>query len=96
MDFKELNLIANYLNTKEYLIQVYGLKNAKKAQLYISKTKDIDIDLLEIFKSLSERYEIKGGGNSTTVQGGVKADELTSIMKDFTSIIIKKSKVRTS
>lgn len=94
MDFKELNLIANYLNTKEYLIQVYGLYNGKKTQLYVSKTKDIDIDLSEIFKNLTEKYEIKGGGNSNTIQGGVKTDELETIMKDFTNIIIKKLKVR--
>ncbi|MDD2446372.1 MAG: DHHA1 domain-containing protein [Tissierellia bacterium] len=94
MDFKELNLIANYLNTKEHLIQIYGLHNGKKAHLFVSCTKDLDLDLSQIFKSLSEKYEIKGGGNSTTVQGGVKADELSSIMKDFANCIIKKLKVR--
>ncbi len=89
MDFKELCFIANYLNTKDNLIQIYGLNNKNKGQLYISRSENLDIDLLKIFKGISEKYEIKGGGNSSTVQGGCKLSDLPNIMKDFLNTLTR-------
>ncbi|WFA09526.1 DHHA1 domain-containing protein [Tissierella sp. Yu-01] len=96
MDFKELGFIANYLNAKGNLIQIYGLHNDKKGQLYISSSKNLDLDLLKIFKTLSDKYGIKGGGSPNTVQGGCKINDLPVIMKDFAEYISKEIKVRKS
>ena len=96
MDYKELGLIANYLNAKDKLIQIYGIQNAEKGQFYISRSKDLDIDLQEIYKEISSKFEIKGGGNSNTVQGGSNIEDLIPIMKEFGNKLYEKTKVRKS
>lgn len=92
MDFKELGFIANYLSLNSSLIQIYGLKNEEKGQLYISRTKDIDINLQEIYREVASKFKIKGGGNSNTVQGGCDLKDLKPIMDLFLENIKKQNK----
>lgn len=92
MNFRELKSISNYINSKENTIQIYGLYNNDKAQLYVSRAEDLDVNLSEIFKDLSKEYQIKGGGNKSSVQGQVKPDELPGILKDFYEKVITKIK----
>lgn len=96
IDFKELSFIAGYLNTFDKIIQIYGLVNGEKGQFYVSKTKDIDINLQAIHKKIASQFEIKGGGNTNTVQGGSSLKDLNPIMEEFAKEIIKELKVRIS
>ena len=96
MDFKELGSIANYLNNKDRLIQIYGLHNDEKGQFYISRTKDLELDLQEIHKKISSKFGFKGGGNPNTVQGGSKLEDLKPIMSEFLEYIKKEIKVSKS
>lgn len=96
MDFKELGFIANYLNNKDNLIQIYGLQNDEKGQFYISRTKDLKLDLQEIHKKISSKFGVKGGGNPNTVQGGSKLEDLKPIMNEFLEYIKKEIKVNKS
>lgn len=94
MDFKELGFIANYLGDSDKLIQIYGISNEDKSQFYISRTKDLDVNLQEIYKDISSTFQIKGGGNPNTVQGGSNKDDLIPIMEKFAEKIRKELKVR--
>ena len=96
MDFKELSFIANYLQANDKLIQIYGLKGNDKSQFYVSSSKDMNINLQEIFKKISSQYDIKGGGNPNTVQGSSMTSNLKNIMENFTNYIVKEIKVRKS
>lgn len=88
MDFKELGLIAgNLSNNKEKLVQIYGLQNEDKYQFYVSRSKDMNLELQEIYKKVSEEYKIKGGGNSHTVQGGATKENLELILNQFLNLI---------
>ncbi|TJX14749.1 metal-dependent hydrolase [Tissierella creatinini] len=94
LDFKELSYIAGYLNSLENIIQIHGIYNGDKGQLYISTTKDIDINLQTIYKNISDNHSIKGGGNPHTVQGGTEADELSTIMALFLEEITKELRAK--
>lgn len=95
MDYKELGLIASQLNdSKEKLIQVYGIQNADIAQFYISLTKDIDINLKDIYQIISTKFDIKGGGNTNLIQGKCKTEDINSIMVMFIEQIVKENKTR--
>lgn len=96
MDFKELSYIANYLNNNEKLVQIYGLKDNEKAQFYISRSKDLNINLQDMFKKISSQYHLKGGGNPNTVQGSTQTQELKLVLDSFAKYIIKEIKVRSS
>ncbi len=94
IDFKELTYIAGYLNSMEKIIQVHGLYNGDKAQFYVSRTKDINVDLNVIFKRIASQFEIKGGGSPAIVQGGASKADLENIAEKFTEEILKEIKVR--
>lgn len=95
MDFKELGLTASHLNdSREKLVQVYGLQNEDIAQFYISSTKDIDINLKEMFQLISSKFDVKGGGNTNLIQGKSKTEDLNSIMSIFIEEIAKRIKIR--
>lgn len=93
MDFKELSYTAGYLNSLEKIIQIHGIFNEDKGQFYVSITRDIDINLQEIFKSIASKFSIKGGGSPHTIQGGTEASDLGEIMEEFLNEIEKELKV---
>jgi len=96
MELKEISYIANYLNENEKLIQIYGIKGDERAQFYISRSKDLNINLQDIFKKTSSQFSIKGGGNPNTVQGSISNEQLKSLLDNFAKYIIKEIKVRNS
>lgn len=96
-NFMEISFISSYLNNNnENLIQIYGLKNEDKGQFFVSKTKDVDISLMDIYKEIASKISIKGGGNPNTIQGGVDLNQLDKMMELFYGAILKELKVRKS
>lgn len=84
MDMKEINLIASNLNrSQENLIQIYSVKNAEIGQFLICKSKDLDINLKEIFDKVSEKIIIKGGGSQQMIQGVSSIAIIENVMNTF-------------
>lgn len=82
--FKEISFLSAFLNNNnEKLVQIYGLVNDANAQFHVSKTKDLNMDLQSIYKFVSSNFDIKGGGNPGTVQGGAALIDLEHIMNLF-------------
>lgn len=82
-DLNEINYIANYLSKNNNLVQIYGLKDKDVGQFLINISKNLDINLKDILKSLSNKFDIKGGGSKNNIQGKVSLDELEEIMTRF-------------
>ncbi len=84
LDFKDISYISTYLNNKhEKLIQIYALYNNSEGQFFVSRSKDLNINLKEILAEIAKNYEIKGGGSPNTVQGGCNSEDLKSIIEIF-------------
>lgn len=83
IDLKELNGISSYLNNISNSVQIYGSKYEDKGQFLISIPKNININLKDIFKEISEEFEIKGGGSPQTVQGGCSLEDLDKLLNRF-------------
>lgn len=94
MDFRELSYIAGYLSSLNNIIQIHGLYDDEKGQIYVSITRDIDLNLQNIFKRVSDKYPIKGGGSPHTVQASTNAQDLGQILEGFLEEIIKELKVK--
>ncbi|TCU71700.1 alanyl-tRNA synthetase [Tissierella praeacuta] len=91
-DLKTINKISVHLNNIEKSIQIYGSKYENKGQFLISMSKDLNINLKDIFKEVSEEFEIKGGGSPQTIQGGCSLDDLDSLLNIFFENIKNKIK----
>lgn len=91
-DLKTINKISVHLNNIEKSIQIYGSKYENKGQFLISVSKDLNINLKDIFKEVSEEFEIKGGGSPQTIQGGCSLDDLDSLLNIFFENIKNKIK----
>lgn len=84
MDLKELNIISSNLNrSNENLIQIYSIKNKEIGQFLICRSKDLDINLKEIFEKVSNKLIIKGGGNQQTIQGASSLAILENVISMF-------------
>ena len=95
--FLEISFISSYLNNNnENLVQIYGLRNQDKGQFYITKTKDVNINLMDIYKDIASKKNIKGGGNPNTIQGGLELETIENTMKTFYEAIVDELKVRKS
>lgn len=88
--FKEISFLSAFLNNNnERLVQIYGLNNESNGQFHVSKTKDMEIDLQTIYKFVATKFNVKGGGNPGTIQGGANQKDLKSIMDLFYKEITK-------
>ena len=90
MNFKDISYISTYLNNNnEKLVQIYGLDNDAGGQFFVSRSGDLNIDLKEILKEISNEYQIKGGGSTNTIQGGCTSEDLDLIIEMFYSKLSK-------
>ncbi len=80
VDLKEINGISSYLNNISNSVQIYGSKYEDKGQFLISISKNLNINLKDIFKEISEEFDIKGGGSPQTVQGGCSLEDLEKLL----------------
>ena len=87
-DFKALSHLGSHIsNNYERVVQIYGISNDGLGQFIISKSKDISIDLGNVYKQLAGEFKLKGGGNTNTVQGSVPTVNLDSLLQRAREII---------
>lgn len=87
-DFKALSHLGSHIsNNYERVVQIYGISNDGLGQFIISKSKDINIDLGNVYKQLAGEFKLKGGGNTNTVQGSVPTVNLDSLLQRAREII---------
>lgn len=87
IDLTEINQIAQYLNKKNKLIQIYGINNKNNSQFLISRSNDLDIDLKDVFNIVNNELDLEGGGNYKMVQGEVNFNKLEIATNKFIEII---------
>ncbi|WP_077368014.1 alanyl-tRNA editing protein [Anaerosalibacter sp. Marseille-P3206] len=81
IDFRELGIIASNFREVNDVICLLGIKANNKGQFLICRSKNININMMDIFKRISNS-DIKGGGNSERVQGGCDFDEVESLLNN--------------
>ena len=87
-DFKALSQLGSHIsNNYEMVVQIYGISNDGLGQFVISRSKDINLDLGNVYKQLSSEFKLKGGGNPNTVQGSVPTDNLDKLLQRSMEII---------
>ncbi|MCR3955424.1 MAG: DHHA1 domain-containing protein, partial [Gudongella sp.] len=87
-DFKALSQLGSHIsNNYEMVVQIYGISNDGLGQFIISRSKDISLDLGNLYKQLSLEFKLKGGGNPNTVQGSVPTDNLDKLLQRSREII---------
>ncbi|WP_409228237.1 alanyl-tRNA editing protein [Gudongella sp. SC589] len=87
-DFKALSQLGSHIsNNYERVVQIYGISNNGLGQFIISKSKDINLDLGNVYKQLSTEFKLKGGGNPNTVQGSVPTANLNLLLQRSMDII---------
>lgn len=81
--FKDIGLLNSYIcNNNSNLVTIFTLTSDKGNQFIISKSRDLEIDLLKLYKDLSSKISVKGGGNNNTIQGNVPPENLSELI-DF-------------
>ena len=88
IEFNELNHIVSYLNSIENIVTAFGIDGTKTSQFIISRSNNLNMDMKNIFKELSKKMDLKGGGSSQTVQGGCPKEQLDSVLKNFFEEIV--------
>lgn len=83
VDKKELNLIASYLNKEDDLIQIYKIEEENHGSFLISRSYNLDINLKEIFDSISQKIIVKGGGNEEKIQGTTSLTIIDRVVEMF-------------
>lgn len=82
-ELKEINAMAIYLNNTYDLVQIYGSTHENIGQFLVSITEDCNINLKNIFKEVSEEFDIKGGGSPTIIQGKCAIEDLEELLDLF-------------
>ena len=90
VDLKNIIALSSYLNKRDDFIQIYGSSNEDKSSFLVSISKNININLKDIFKEISAKYPIRGGGSTDTIQGGSSIDNLENILNEFITKIKEK------
>lgn len=79
--FKDIGLLNSYIcNNNSNLVTIFTLTSDKGNQFIISKSRDLEIDLLKLYKDLSSKISVKGGGNNNTIQGNVPPENLSELI----------------
>lgn len=89
LDFKEVSKMSNIIsNDYEDIIQLYGIKDNNNAQFILNKSKNVRLDLQELYNNASSVFKIKGGGNTNTVQGSLLEKDLVEVLSFIKALII--------
>ena len=88
LEFNEINNIASYLMGLNKNVILFGIYNKEYSQFLIGKSSEIDINMKNIFKNISENLDIKGGGSNKVVQGKCEKNNLDLVLKSFYENII--------
>lgn len=87
MDLKEISTLASHLNSSKGVVQIFGTELKDMGQFIVSRSKDVDVDLKDIFELISKEYDIKGGGSPLRVQGSCPIGNLKKILNRFSEKI---------
>lgn len=83
---KELKQIAQSITEDANFILVLVGESDGKVNLLVQKSKEVNISCKEIYKSISDKYGLRGGGNDIACQGGgkieISAEELIYLIRD--------------
>lgn len=90
ISFKDMNYLSNTISSEGKVVQIYYLPNTSTAQILVTVSEDLNVDLREVLNQLKKQYEFRGGGNQNTVQGTVIVENLESVINAFKSIIREK------
>ena len=89
LKFNEVNNIASYLMDLNKNIILFGIYNKEYFQFLIGRSSDININMKNIFKNVSENLDIKGGGSNQVVQGKCEKNNLDLVLNSFYENIIR-------
>lgn len=90
-DFGELRQLAAKIVSNPNVIVLLGTKDKEKAQIILSRSNEININMNELFKEIAPLINGKGGGNSQTAQGGGSdISNLASSLQAAQNIITKR------
>jgi alanyl-tRNA synthetase len=83
---KDLKQIAQTITENEGFLLILASESDGKINLLVQKSKELDASCKEIYKSISDKHGLRGGGNDNACQGGgklnVSAEELISLIRD--------------
>lgn len=78
--FKDITNLNSFIcNNNNNVVNVFTLTSENGSQFIVSKSKDLEINLSQLYKDLSSQITIKGGGNNNTIQGNVSSDQLDEL-----------------
>ena len=69
-DINELRILSAKIVSNPDIVVLFGVKHDSKAQMLFSRSKEIDINMNQLFKEVAPMIDGKGGGNPQTAQGG--------------------------
>lgn len=93
VNFKDLKFISNTIMKELNYVQIYGIPNGTMAQIIVSRSANLNVNLKEIFDKIAPQFGLIGSGNMYSVQGNVSFDNLASVMESFL-IAIKNSNTK--
>ena len=89
-NIKEVSFMSSYLiNNIDDLILILGIENAEKSQFILSRSNNLKINISNIFKKISKKLGVKGGGSIQTIQGDCSNTDLDLFINDTYEYMIK-------
>lgn len=83
VNFKNLQKIIQRINEKPSYVQIYGIPNGPRAQIIVSRSNNVNVDLKAILDKLGQRFELQGSGNLYKVRVNCDFNILNQIMESF-------------
>lgn len=83
VNFKELDFVSNKLMNEMNYIQIYGIPNGSMAQIIVTRSRNLNVNLKEIYDKLEKRFQLKGTGNMFKIKANVSSVKLAGAMEAF-------------
>ena len=83
VNFKDLKFISSKIMDDLNYVQIYGIPNGPMSQILVARSKNLNINLKEIYDKIAPRFNLVGTGNMYTVQANVKSENLAGAMETF-------------
>lgn len=82
-DIKNTRYIATEITKKDNFICILICYSNEKTGIVVSKSKNLDINVTDIFKQIKVSYDLQGGGNDFLLQGTVNNDFSIDMLKNI-------------
>jgi len=83
LEFEFAENIAKYLKSIDNNVIILGIENDKNSKFIVSRSDNLNINIKNIFGKISKDIEIKGGGNTQTIQGECNIEKLEEVLIKF-------------